>query len=176
MNSNFYRPQTKLREGSVFTGVRNSVHKGVWSRGDACSQRGGLVGGGLVQGGVWSQGVPDPGGGLSGPGECLVPGGVWSRGLSGPRGGCLVETPWTATATSGTHPTGMHSCDLFRNHLEATSLWCSVSPLVSVSGPLHSAKAHVKTKGFASLNVLMVEIDTINTFSTKSLSLSLHER
>ena len=36
-------------------------------------------------------------------GGCLVPGG---SGL----GGCLVETPRTATAAGGTHPTGMHSC------------------------------------------------------------------
>ena len=66
-------------------------------------------------------------------GGCLVPGGAWSRGgacsgrcaCSGgassggclPRGclllggwGCLVETPRTATAAAGTHPTGMHSC------------------------------------------------------------------
>ena len=44
-------------------------------------------------------GVPGRGG--SGPG-----GGACSRG----GGGCLVETPPTATAAGGTHPTGMHSC------------------------------------------------------------------
>ena len=39
-------------------------------------------------------------------------GGAWTRmGVPGP-GGCLVETPRTATAASGTHPTGMHSCFL----------------------------------------------------------------
>ena len=63
--------------------------------------------------------------GLSGPGVCLVWGGVCSRGClvwggSAPggvyapggtcSGGCLVETPRTATAAGGTHPTGMHSC------------------------------------------------------------------
>ena len=32
-----------------------------------------------------------------------VPGGVPAR------GGALVETPRTATAAGGTHPTGMHS-------------------------------------------------------------------
>ena len=48
----YYRPQTKLREGNVFTGVCDSVHTGdAWS------------GGGLVPGVV------------PGPGECLVPGG-----------------------------------------------------------------------------------------------------
>ena len=43
---------------------------------------------------AWSwEGVPGPGGGGAGP------------------GGGLVETPpRTATAASGTHPTGMHSC------------------------------------------------------------------
>ena len=51
----YYRPQTKLREGNVFTGVCDSVH-----RGGRC----------LVPGGVWSRGVPGPGG--SGPGGCLV--------------------------------------------------------------------------------------------------------
>ena len=64
------------------------------------------------QGGAWSWGVPGPEGG------CLILGGVWSRGGSGP-GGCLVPEggvaggdPPTATAAGGTHPTGMHSCDV----------------------------------------------------------------
>ena len=42
---------------------------------------------------------------------------VLSRGLPGlgrpGPGGCLVETPQTATAAGGTHPTGMHSCYYF---------------------------------------------------------------
>ena len=43
------------------------------------------------------------------------PGGAWSGGVPGPGGrsapgGYLVETPGTATAAGGTHPTGMHSC------------------------------------------------------------------
>ena len=85
----------KLREGNVFTGVCDSVHGGF---------PGGMPGSGRVTGpGV----VPGLGG--SAPGGCLLlgvpgPGGVCSR------GGCLVETPRTATATGGTHPTGMHSC------------------------------------------------------------------
>ena len=60
-------------------------------------------------GGSAPRGVPHPGGG------------AWSGGVLGPRGvpapargvwsrGSLVETPWTATAAGGTHPTGMHSC------------------------------------------------------------------
>ena len=37
------------------------------------------------------------------------PGGAWSQ-------GGLVETPPTATASGGKHPTGMHSClDIFPN-------------------------------------------------------------
>ena len=52
-----------------------------------------------------------PGPGRSAPGGgALSRGGVCSRG-PGPGGVCLVETPpGTATATDGTHPTGMHSC------------------------------------------------------------------
>ena len=46
---------------------------------------------------------------VPGPGGCLLGGGVWSRGYL-LRGGCLVETPPTAIATGGVHPTGMHSC------------------------------------------------------------------
>ena len=97
-----------MREGNVFTGVRDSVHRGVpapegvpapgggvpapggrgvWSGGGACSQ------GVPAPGGVCSQGVPALGG--SGPGG--VPGG----------------DPPTVTAAGGTHPTGMHSCILF---------------------------------------------------------------
>ena len=48
--------------------------------------------GGLVLGGAWSRG-----------------GGAWSGGACS-QGGGLVETPPTATAAGGTHPTGMHSC------------------------------------------------------------------
>ena len=78
----FYRPQTKLREGNVFTGVCDSVHRGsVWS-----------------QGGAWS------GGGVPAP-----EGGVWSGG-SGPERVPGGDPPRTATAAGGTHPTGMRSC------------------------------------------------------------------
>ena len=69
-------------------------------------------------------GVPDPRGGclvqweVLGPrGEVCWGEGVCSRGVPGP-GGCLVENPpGTATAASGTHPTGMHSCFLVNCHL-----------------------------------------------------------
>ena len=57
---------------------------------------------------------------MSGPEGCLVWGGDWSRGVPGLRGGwclvlggCLVETPRTASAAGGTHPTGMHSCLIY---------------------------------------------------------------
>ena len=62
-------------------------------------------------GGAWSRGVHGPGD-VHGPGwcawswgGCMVRGCAWSRGVV-----CLVETPPTATAAGGTHPTGMHSC------------------------------------------------------------------
>ena len=60
-----------------------------------CSWR--VCSGGVLLGGVCSGGVCSWRGVCSGR-RCLVP------------GGCLVETPPTATAASGTHPTGMHSC------------------------------------------------------------------
>ena len=52
-------------------------------------------------------------------GRVPAPGGVGGRGVPGLggsalggllQGGCLVETPRTATAAGGTHPTAMHSC------------------------------------------------------------------
>ena len=118
---NIYRPQTKLREGNVYTGVRDSVHRGgVCSLlGGACSQgvgclvqwgvpapRGGGVPGPVGRGacsrGVWSQGGCLVWG-------CLVLGGACSRGVPG--GDTLPPPPPNmATAVGGTHPTGMHSC------------------------------------------------------------------
>ena len=96
----YYRPQTKFGQGNIFAPVCHSVHRrgvpgprsggGAWSRRGAWSR----VGGCLV-----------PGGG------CLVPGGgclVW-RG-SAPGGDAWWRPPGTATASGGTHPTGMHSC------------------------------------------------------------------
>ena len=43
-------------------------------------------------------------------GGCLVLGGLVPGGSCSGRGVCLVETPRTATAAGGTHPTRMHSC------------------------------------------------------------------
>ena len=52
--------------------------------------------------------MPAPGGSAQGG---LLRGGACSEGrVSAPRGVCLVETPPTATAADGTHPSGMHSC------------------------------------------------------------------
>ena len=59
-------------------------------------------------GGAWSRGLPGPGGGVPGLGDTWL-GGVWSGGCL-LQGGCLMETPQTATAAGGTHPTAMHSC------------------------------------------------------------------
>ena len=104
---NYYRPQTKLREGNVFTGVFDCLVPGrclvlgrSGPRGDLVQRWSGPEGvpgprGCLVPGGlVW--GVLGPGGGLV-LGGCLIPGGL-VRAVHGPVGGlvpveCLVETP-----------------------------------------------------------------------------------
>ena len=69
----------------------------------------------MVLGGYMVWGVHDPGGGA----WCQGVHGPWGWGVHGPGGwgvhgpgGGLVETPRTATAAGGTHPTGMHSCYL----------------------------------------------------------------
>ena len=50
-------------------------------------------------------------GGVPAPGGVRSSGVAWSRGKGGASApGGLVETPRTATAAGGTHPTGMHSC------------------------------------------------------------------
>ena len=81
-----YSPQTKMREGNVFTGVCDSVHGG-----SACSRGMGLWSWGCV----WSRGVPVPG--------VWLGGGIWSRGVpvsggflfrrSGPGGGDWWRPP-----------------------------------------------------------------------------------
>ena len=78
-----YRPQTKLREGIVFTPVCDSVH------------RGGAGGGGVNSGGQ-----------ALGGGVCMAKGMHGRKHVCG-GGGCAGEM---ATDASGTHPTGMHSC------------------------------------------------------------------
>ena len=77
------------------------------------------------------------------PGGCVVLGGAWSRGVGawsrghGP-GGCMVlETPLTATAAGGTHPTGMHSCCLMLT--DGSISYGKRIVLVTVSLPRHLA-------------------------------------
>ena len=107
--SYFYRPQTKLREGYVFTGV------------SFCSQGDGIptcIAGGitacLAAGSACSQGVCSRGGVCSRRGAWSggsAPGGLLQGG-SAPGGVPGADPPGTATAAGGTHPTGMHSCRL----------------------------------------------------------------
>ena len=66
-------------------------------------------GGGACHGGVDGVGGGWCGGGGHGPRGCMVLGVHGTGGCMVP-GGCLVQTPPTATAAGGTHPTGMHSC------------------------------------------------------------------
>ena len=76
--------------------VQGEVH-GPW--GGVCMVWGVSALGGTWFGGLSALGVVAHGSG----GWCMVLGGAWSL-------GGLVETPPTATAADGTHPTGMHSC------------------------------------------------------------------
>ena len=101
--SSFLPPTMKLGQGYIFTGICDSVNRGV------CLVWGSLVWGCLIPrgclvlGGVWSwgfwswgyawsQGVSGPGGlvpGGSGPGGISGPGGcAWSWGVPGPGGIC----------------------------------------------------------------------------------------
>ena len=60
-----------------------------------------------------ARGVPAFRGGCLVWGEGVCSGGVPAPGEGGLLGG-LMETPRTATAAGGTHPTGMHSCLFIR--------------------------------------------------------------
>ena len=89
----FTARKRSLGQGNIFTPVCHSVHgRGVVSQHalQVVSQHALQWGGAWSRGGAWS-------------------GGSAPRGMSAP-GGCLVETPRTASAAGGTHPTGMHSC------------------------------------------------------------------
>ena len=81
--------------GSGQGGVSRSAPKGEVERDLVQAHSQGEVEGDLDRGGACSVGVPAPGGCLLWGGACLGGG---------------VETPMTATAAGGTHPTGMHSC------------------------------------------------------------------
>ena len=86
--TNYYRPQTKLRKGNVFTSVCQL----------SCSlERGGLRGRGDVR--VGSVCVAGGGHGWDG---------MRGGGGGGGRGACVAGD--TATAADGTHPSGMLSC------------------------------------------------------------------
>ena len=102
-----------------------------------CSRGGVLSQHALQQGVVWSRGVPGPGSLL--PEGCLVWRGSAPRwGVPGLElgGSALVgsapggvETPRTATAAGGTHPTGMHSCFTGESPEVNVYVWLAVSPL-----------------------------------------------
>ena len=94
----YYRPQTKLREGYVFTGVCDSVHGG----GGAPCWGVSLAGGSPCQGGLLARGVS-------------LPGGLLARGSPWQGGGVPCDLSHhafdvTCQCAGGTHPTGMHSC------------------------------------------------------------------
>ena len=91
----FYRPKRSFGQGYVFTGVCDSVHRGV----GVCSK---FSGGGLPQifrGGVCSK--------FSG--GCLLQ--IFGGGVFAPnfRGGFLQFSEY-GHRSAGTHPTGMYSC------------------------------------------------------------------
>ena len=85
IKSLFTAHKRSVGQGNIFTPVYHSVH-----RGGVSGSRGSGLGGCLLLGG------------------CLVWGAVPALGVPAP-GGCRVETPQTATAVGGTHPTGIHS-------------------------------------------------------------------
>ena len=124
---NHYRPQTKLREGNVFTSVCDSVHRGI------SVQRGSLTGGSLSRGGFLSGGSVQRG--TSVHGGSLFMGSFQrevsvQRGISAHRGSlsrgpegslfrgrgrlclgvCQEDPPPLYGRVGGTHPTGMLSC------------------------------------------------------------------
>ena len=93
-----------LGQGNIF----KSVCQEFYSQGGCACSRGVPAPGvcllwrGCLLRGVWS-------GGMSGLGGCLFQG-VWSGGGACSQGCAWWRPPGTATAASGTHPTGMHSC------------------------------------------------------------------
>ena len=80
-------PATKLGQGNIFTGVCDSVNRGMSAPGGGVCSWGCLLLGGVCSGGMSAPGVSTLGGGS-----------VCSRGVSAPQEvcfqwGCLVETP-----------------------------------------------------------------------------------
>ena len=93
MMHDFYRPQTKLRKGNVFTSM---CQKFCWGGGHVWQ-------GACVAGGMCGRENVHGRGDMCGRGACMAGGGmcVWGGGV------CVAGE--TATAAEGTHPTGMHS-------------------------------------------------------------------
>ena len=116
----FYRPQTKLQEGNIFLHLSGS--HSVYGEG------------GMHEGHAWQ-------GGMHGRGACMV-GGMLGRGCAlqgcvcgggmhgGGRGQGAFMAGWAAhagemgTKANGTHPTGLHSCNLlnFTKNFKVTLL------------------------------------------------------
>ena len=106
---NNYRTQTKLREGNVFTGVCDSVHRGgaggAWSQGAApggeCLVLVGVCSGRRI---AWSWG-------------CLVRGGAWSRGM------CLVLGGVCSRVVPGGDPPESYCCGRYASYWNAFLLF-----------------------------------------------------
>ena len=112
----YYRPQTKLLEGNVFTPVCQSFcsHGGVHGEGAGAS---------MVKTGTWQRrDVCGKGRCACQKGACVAKGEhVWQRGDMYGRGGCMAESMHgngglhvggMATEVGSTHPTGTHYCSL----------------------------------------------------------------
>ena len=104
-------------QGNIFAPVCHSVHRGVWSQGGACS------GGCMLLGGSGPRGVPAPGGALvlSGASRLTPKGEIQGDQVQahtqGEIQGDQDQSPPTATAVGGTHPTGMHSCSRYSENI-----------------------------------------------------------
>ena len=98
-------------------------------------------------------------------GGCMVlGGGAWSR-------GGLVETPPTATAAGGMHPTGMHSCSLHFSPIRT----CEVRSFISWDGTLHSFCVHSPTFTTVQLVIIMFMIKVFDHCVKDSSLSSLSE-
>ena len=117
-----YRPQTKLRDGYVFTGVCDSVHRG----GGIPACVAGLQGGVSQHTLQVSRPTPKGGEDLRGLAGGMSPGP--HPGGGGVSQHALRQTPQlTATAAGGTHPTGMHSCcaqSSLEIYLDGVNIFC----------------------------------------------------
>ena len=146
----------KLGQGNIFTPVCDSVNRGVylvWSQGGVpglvpggCTwsgHRGGVPG--LVLGGVpdrhtpqtrctpWDQVHPLDQVHPPGPGTLPLGPGTPPLDQVHPPGPDTPPEPGTppeyGQRAAGTHPTGMHSCLIFKSHLTKCFLFCKLSVL-----------------------------------------------